>query len=257
MKKKLPLKKLGLIVLAVVILLIASFVIWGLTPAQPQQAALAALENSEQVTVIQQGSRIYFCPTQPQQTTGFIFYPGGRVDYRAYAPALNQIAAQGVPVVLQRMPLSLAVMGINRADAILAADFNLPCEGTTVETWVIGGHSLGAAMAASYSDSHLDQLAGLVLWAGYPPGNNDLSTDGLPVLSILGSENTPAQAGNFVTTRRLLPKDTNYVEIEGGNHAQFGDYGLQSGDGTATILAQQQWNLAVQSTLDFVLSLGK
>ena len=257
MKKKRTFKKIGLFILAVVVLLIAGFVIWGLTPAQPQQAALAALENSAQVTVIQQGSRIYFCPNQPQETTGFLFYPGGRVDFRAYAPALNQIAAQGVPVVLQRMPLSLAVMGINRADAVLTADFTLPCEETTVENWVLGGHSLGAAMAASYADSHLDQLAGLVLWAGYPPENNDLSNDGLPVLSLLGSENTPAQVENFVTTRQSLPADTNYVNIEGGNHAQFGDYGLQSGDGTATIPAQEQWNITAQSTLDFVLSLGK
>ena len=256
MKKKLIWKRVGLFILSVLVLVIAGFVVWGLTPAKPQKAALAAIENSEQVTVIQTGSRIYFCPNQPQQSAGLIFYPGGHVDYRAYAPALNQIAAAGIPVVLQRMPLSLAVLGLNRADTILADDFNLPCAETSVNDWFIGGHSLGASMAAIYSDNHLDQLAGLVLWAGYPTESNDLSTDGLPVLSLLGSENTPSQADLYETGRVFLPEDTIYSELEGGNHAQFGDYGLQAGDGTATISPQAQWDWAGQMTTDFLLSQG-
>ena len=40
--------------------------------------------------------------------------------------------------------------------------------------------------------------------------------------------------------------------IMGGNHAQFGNYGHQSGDGQATISSQQQQNQTVQFILQSI-----
>ena len=46
-----------------------------------------------------------------------------------------------------------------------------------------------------------------------------------------------------------LPADTEWITIEGGNHAQFGDYGVQDGDGEATISAEMQWGYTTDAVV--------
>ena len=137
----------------------AGFVIWASTRSVGRQPCLPA--GGSGVTVTQARNYIAFQPASAEPATGFLFYPGGRVDYRSYAPALRAIAARGYTVVLAEMPLSLAVFRINAADAILPA---FP----EVKTWALGGHSLGGAMAARYTFTHPDAARGLVLWASFP-----------------------------------------------------------------------------------------
>jgi hypothetical protein len=50
----------------------------------------------------------------------------------------------------------------------------------------------------------------------------------------------------IVAGRELMPQDYKEVCIEGGNHAQFGSYGAQKGDGTAAIPAEEQWARTVE-----------
>ncbi len=57
----------------------------------------------------------------------------------------------------------------------------------------------------------------------------------------------------FDASRTLLPADTTWVVIEGGNHAQFGDYGIQPGDNVATISAAEQQTQIVDATVIFDL----
>ncbi|MBE0687196.1 MAG: hypothetical protein IH585_14495, partial [Anaerolineaceae bacterium] len=127
----------------ILLLAIVGFVIWGSTPASPDASALQALVSDERVTISEGQYWMQFSPANRTPTSGLIFYPGGRVDYRAYSPLMREIANGGYSVFLVKMPLSLAVFGINRADAVLAAN-------PEITTWFIGGHSLGGAMAASY-----------------------------------------------------------------------------------------------------------
>jgi hypothetical protein len=56
----------------------------------------------------------------------------------------------------------------------------------------------------------------------------------------------------FDASRALLPADTTWVVIEGGNHAQFGDYGSQPGDNPATISAADQQTQVVMATVVFL-----
>jgi len=148
------------------------------------------------------------------------------------------------------MPLHLAVFGSDRAASVIQS---FP----EIENWVIGGHSLGGAMAASYADQHCDQIKGLVLWAAYPSKSNDLTDCPIKVTSIYASLDGLATKKKIDASRSLLPSDTTWVEINGGNHGQFGWYGNQSGDKPATISRVKQQALVVQATLTLLNSVNK
>lgn len=231
-------QKLLLTVLSILILFTIVFVVWGETPASAMPEALAALNSDAQVTVTT-GDWLVFKPVAGQFTTGFIFYPGGRVDYRAYAPMAHQLAAKGFLVLIPRMPLNLAVFGIEKASEGIAM---MP----TVKDWYIGGHSLGGSMAANYLFKHPNQFEGLVFLASYPASSDDLSTYAGNVLSISGSLDGLATPDKIAASHPLLPRETRFVEISGGNHAFFGWYGNQSGDNAATISREAQQKIVVE-----------
>ena len=103
-------------VLLVLLLAVGGFVLWAAQAAAPMPEALAALQSDARVTV-QDRPWWIFQPTGAAPTTGLIFYPGAKVDPRAYAPAAHQLAAAGNLVVIVPMPLNLAVFGAGRAGA--------------------------------------------------------------------------------------------------------------------------------------------
>jgi hypothetical protein len=193
---------------------------------------------------------ITFEPTQANRQTGLILYPGGRVDPRAYAPLARAISEQGYIVVIVPMPLNLAVFGAGRAANVIAA---FP----KVTTWVVGGHSLGGAMAALFTDENPELVRGLALWAAYPAENNDLSQADLQVVSIYGTRDGLATRDKIDASRTVLPADTDWVPIAGGNHAQFGWYGAQSGDLPASISREAQQAQIVAATLRLLESVSR
>ena len=248
MKFKFRYVVIGLVV--IFLLAVGGFVVWAENPLGPGEQALIALEADAQVDVSEgEGDIIVFAPTDIQPSTGFIFYPGGRVDYRSYAPALREIAAQGHLVILVPAPLNLMVFNVDAADTIIS-------QFPQIKHWAVGGHSLGGAMAASYLYSNPGVADGLILWASYPAESNDLSDSGLKVLSIYGTLDM-AGMDKFDASRALLPVDTTWIVIEGGNHAQFGDYGFQPGDNVATISAAEQQAQIVSATVNFLGLLGE
>lgn len=196
------------------------------------------------VTVEESMSSIRFLPAEPKGT-GLIFYPGAKVDPRAYSRLLRPLAEAGYTVVVVKFPYNLAVFGINAAD-----DWN--GERDDVDRWIVGGHSLGGAMAASYAIDTRGELAGLLLWAAYPaPGiSGTEGFDGLDVTSIYGTEDQLATVADIEGSRSQLPADTTFVAVEGGIHAFFGDYGSQSGDGTATISRDDAQRQILDATLE-------
>jgi dienelactone hydrolase len=245
-------KKILLWALAVIaaLLVIASvgFVIWAETPLGPMPEALAALESDAQVT-IETESWLSFKPTNQNPTTGLILYPGGRVDYRSYAPPARAIAEQGYLVVIPRMPLNLAVFSPGKAADVMAAY-------PEIDQWVVGGHSLGGAMAANFTNANPDVVDGLAFWAAYPAGSDDLSnrTD-LPLISIYGTEDMGLEG--IEASHPLLPAQTQWVVLEGGNHAQFGWYGPQPGDGVASISREEQQMEIIEATSTFLATLAR
>jgi pimeloyl-ACP methyl ester carboxylesterase len=247
-KRYLSVRRWVLLTIPVLVAVITiGFVAWGSTPARPMPEALAALQSDAQVTV-EAGKWLVFTSTAAVPATGFIIYPGGRVDYRAYAPAAHEIAVQGYLVIIVPMPLNLAVFSPNAAADVIAAH-------PEIDHWVVGGHSLGGAMAASFVYSNPGAIDGLVLWASYPASSNNLSNSRVRVVSISATLDGLSTPEKVAASIPLLPADTTWVTIEGGNHAQFGWYGAQSGDNPATIPRAEQQAQIVRATLDFLAQL--
>jgi pimeloyl-ACP methyl ester carboxylesterase len=210
--------------------------------------ALAALTSDQSVTVIE-GPWLSFAPTGKEPTKGLIFYPGGRVDERAYAPYARDLAARGYRVVIVPMPLTLAILdlwpalGGERASKVIDA-----YPATT--SWAIAGHSLGGVAAGNYINKHPDKIAAAAFWGAYPI--DDLSQSEIPMLSIWG-ENDALVTPKIDKYWDKLPATIGKIVIVGGNHAQFGYYGIQNGDGVATIgrdVQQQQVNAQMQALLE-------
>jgi hypothetical protein len=223
------------------------FVVWAETPLGPAPEALAALESDSQVTVTI-GDYITFEPTDVQSTIGFIFYPGGHVDYRSYAAPLHELAAQGYLVILVPVRLNLAFFEIKAAQAPIDAH-------PEIEYWVVGGHSLGGVASAMFAKDN-PEIDGMIFWASYPaPTGDSFKNSAIKVVSIYGT-NDMAGVEKFEETKNLLPLDTQFVVIDGGNHAQFGDYGPQPGDNPATISRAEQQKQAVEASANFLQELN-
>jgi len=226
------------------VLLAGGFVVWAESTPSPMpeaEAALAAPADTDGVLVTTRDWLI-FRPLNQEPATGLIFYPGGRVEPRSYAPAARDIAAKGHLVVIVPMPLNLAFFAPNRASTVISSF-------SEVEHWVIGGHSLGGAMAARFVYQNPSAVEGLLLWASYPAGGNDLSDRDIRVTSVYGTRDGLAPADEITASRSLLPSNTEWVEIAGGNHAQFGWYGPQSRDNPATISREAQQREAVAASV--------
>lgn len=199
-------------------------------------AALAPLDYT-------QGGDLLLAPADPAAaTTGLIFYPGALVDHRAYAPLLQHLADAGWLCISVKMPCYMAFTDINAATDLMAAY-------PQVERWYIGGHSLGGAMAASYAAGHADELAGLVLLASYSAA--DLRDSDLQVCSIYGSRDTVLSKDSYAANAANLPTGSAELVLIGGNHAGFGAYGPQKGDGSAAITAAEQQLSSAEFILRF------
>ncbi len=240
-------KRILLGLLIVLAVLVAGFLIWALKPQQPTADALAAHESDATVTVTQTGNYVAFMPTDTKPTKAFVFYPGGHVDYRAYAAPLHKLAGQGYLAILLPVRLNLAFFDVNAADRAIP-DF------PEIQHWVVGGHSLGGVAASLYAKKH-DNLDGMVYWASYP-ADDALKTSNKAFTSIYGTLDMGG-VEKFQSSASLLPSDTKFVVIEGGNHSQFGNYGLQPGDNVATIPWQEQQAQAVDATASLLDSLGQ
>jgi pimeloyl-ACP methyl ester carboxylesterase len=222
-------------------------VMFATRAAEPMPQAIAALQSNEQVQV-KSDTWLEFEPRATEPTTGLIFYPGGLVDYRAYAPMARDIAANGYLVVIVPMPLNLAFFDANRASDVITKH-------PTIKSWTIGGHSLGGVAAAMFVKSHLDAVKGIAFWASYPA--DSMAYSRLKVLSISGTRDGLTTPAKIDASRALLPATAKFVAIDGGNHGQFGWYGLQSGDGTATISRESQQKQIVDATIDLLMRLSQ
>lgn len=176
-----------------------------------------------------------------EAVAGFIFYPGGKVEYTAYLPLALALAGRGILTVITPMPFNLAVLDVNAAEGIKEM---FP----EIENWYIGGHSLGGSMAASYLAKNKDEIDGLVLLGSYSTAD---VTDSR-VLSIFGSEDRVMQPDKYEKYKSNLPSDFTEYVIEGGNHACFGMYGEQAGDGKAKISNADQIALTADFIADFI-----
>ena len=207
----------GSVLLLLVILGGAFF--WYVSDYYPaEDVALEVMAQDSGITV--QGDLTILTPTYPTDTA-IIFYPGAKVEAEAYLPLLDQIRQTGVACILVHMPFHMAIFDANAAEEVIA-------QFPEFQHWYIAGHSMGGAMASKFAADHPDQVDGLILMGAYIYGDYPEEK----TLTIYGSLNQSVEDHIDYTE--------NIVEIEGGNHAQFGNYGPQKGDPAAAISAQDQ-----------------
>ena len=229
------------VLLGVLLVLLIAAVIYVSDYYHADQTALAVLEHPT-VELHTESNRLVFLPEDPE--AGLIFYPGGKVEYTAYAPLMQKLAEKGVLCVLVKMPLNLAVLNGDAADGI-------PEEFPEVDVWAVGGHSLGGVMAADFAARHPGAVDALVLLAAYSTA--DLSQSGIRVLSVYGTEDGVLQRDKYESYRANLPTGLTELPIEGGCHAWFGSYGPQKGDGAPSISADQQQTVTAAAVSEFLI----
>ena len=223
-------RKIWIILVSVsvpVIVLIVVIAVFLLGYYRADETAIAALQSDDSVTVTKTGYGYFF--DGPSEDSALIFYPGANVEETAYAPLMHSLAAEGLDTCLVKMPLRLAIFGVNAADNVQKPH--------SFTKWYIGGHSLGGAIASSYAADHADTMTGLILLAAYPTA---MIPDTMTEIQLLGSEDGVINRNRLRDADAYAPENLVRFIIQGGNHAQFGSYGEQDGDGAATISPEEQ-----------------
>jgi hypothetical protein len=229
MAKKKRIWPLFLLLLLVVCLGAGCFVMANGYQADEEAMAVTKLEYVEET---EEGG--YLLSSSQNQDTALIFYPGARVQAEAYLPLLDGLCQKGLTCYLVEMPLNMAFFGVNKAEEIIE---NHP----EIKHWYLAGHSLGGAMASQYANENLEKIDGLILLGSY-------------LYKPFPIENTLTIYGSLNTSVKEEVKDytANVIEIEGGNHAQFGNYGKQDGDADALISREEQQNVTIEAVTRFL-----
>lgn len=195
-----------------------------------EDVALEVMAKNDGITV--KDNLTILSPSYPSDTA-IIFYPGAKVEAEAYLPLLDQIRQTGVTCILVHMPFHMAIFDSNAAEDVIS-------EFPDISHWYIAGHSMGGAMASKFAADHPDEVDGLILMGAYIYGDYPDEK----ALTIYGSLNQSVEDHIDYTE--------NIVEIEGGNHAQFGNYGLQKGDPPGEISAEEQQAQTVTAIETFI-----
>ncbi|WP_461206401.1 alpha/beta hydrolase [Clostridium sp. DL1XJH146] len=240
-------KKIAFAFLGLIIVLSMAFVLWAELPFNAMDQAMAVFNSNDDSIITKQSDFGYeFWPKEYNFERGFIIYPGARVDADAYSPLATYLAEKGIATIIVKMPLKLAIFNSDIAEDIIE-------EYDNITLWTISGHSLGGAMACKYIyDTEDEKIDSLVLLASYPAASNDLSEVDIEVLSLYATNDGFATVDKINDSKENLPEDTQFDEIVGGNHEQFGWYGHQPGDGEAEISREEQQTIVNNKIIDFI-----
>ena len=235
-----------------------SFLLWMLYSYQSRGFPASVLQSDQLITVTRNRENISFIPTGNKRVTGFIFYPGGMVDPKSYAPMARRLAENGFAVYIIKLPLGSAPLPGQEADVIDYTRQTMDAN-QSIQRWVLGGHSRGAAIASRFASYNNDLLSGLILIGTSHPKDDkfDLSDSGLPVMKIYATHDGLASVSEVEETSRFLPNDTIWVKIEGGNHSQFGYFGTLLGDGRAEISREEQQQMTISAILSMLNAVDK
>lgn len=209
---------------------VVGFLIWASDYYRAEPEALSVLEQDG---VVDEGRDIALYAEDGDADCAIIFYPGAKVQAESYLPILDKIRDKGITCFLVRMPLNMAIFDMTAASSVMEAH-------PEIDNWYIAGHSMGGGMASAYASGNPDRVKGLILMGAYVYGSYPPSD----ALTIYGSLNQSVEDN--------IDYDENIVEIDGGNHAQFGNYGPQDGDAPASISAESQQDQAVDAIVSFV-----
>lgn len=237
MKKRSIFKKLLIILVTLLVLSGSSFFLYFSVYYKAQT------EITEKAAYAYQEEKNYIALMPASYETAIVFYPGAKVESRAYVSLFDQLAQKGILCIILKPAFHFALFDADAADK---ARNDFP----DVKNWYIGGHSLGGVCASLCAGKNKGAYKGLILLASY--SSVSLKDSGLRVLEIYGSNDEVMNREKHDEHLKDLPSDYETLVIEGGNHAQFADYGFQKGDGKASITSQRQKQLCAEAILDFI-----
>lgn len=242
MKKYLKRILIGFFALLILAIL-ATIIYFKVTNYPASQAAKQTFEQvQEKYDVSKNKDYLYFTANESQKSA-LIIVPGGNVNKIAYLPLVSLILADGHDVAIVNAYFDLSIITPYRPINVI--------NDHPEKDFYIAGHSLGGTTAAMFVAKYPDKIKGLIFLASYPA--SDMSNLKMPTLSISGSLDAFVPPKLIETKKPLFPKDaTTFVIIEGGNHSQMGDYGLQRKDNPATITPSQQHEKVAQLIVDFM-----
>jgi len=175
---------------------------------------------------------------------GFVFYPGGKVEYTAYAPLLCQLSKRGITCFLLKVPCNLAILDTDAAKEIKANDY------PDIDKWFIGGHSLGGLAASMYLSDSKEDYEGIILMGAY--STKDLSSLALSCLTIYGSQDQVMNKEQYLDCKGNYGSDYTEYVIDGGCHAYFGSYGPQNGDGSPNLSDKEQQEITADVIAEWI-----
>lgn len=240
-KKKINLAyKILFPILVTLVVLFATGKIYVSIYSKANKEAYDYLKTTNDVKVINDNHRYLFDGKGEKDL--IIFYPGAKVETKAYAPLLYKIAEAGYDCYLVNMPFRLAFFGMDNA--------NYPLNSYKYESYYMMGHSLGGVISANYlSKSTNDKFKGIIFLASYPATKLD---DKYSSLLIYGSNDGVLNLKQYNDHKSNWPTNSKEVIINGGNHTGFASYDLQKGDNKATISMLEQINICVDAIKEFI-----
>lgn len=230
-------KKLKIAIILFVIIFFGGFFVYAQIYYHAEKTATDYMNGTEDVNVSRVSNGLFL--DGYGNDTAVIFYPGAKVEYNSYLPLFIDLSSKGIDCYLVEMPFNLAFFDVDSADKII--------DNSSYKHYFMAGHSLGGAMASSYVNKTDNKIDGLI----YLSSHSSVGVN-VPVLSIRGTNDGVINLESYHEARDLMRSNFTEVIINGGNHAQFGNYGNQSGDGNATISAESQQNQSVDAIMKFI-----
>ena len=234
MKKLLRRILIGII--AIIVILFIALFIYSRNPytALEEMDDAIALVDDSNITYYEDRDEIRYSVDNPIKN--IIFIPGGLVTPDSYKYLAISLAAEGYEVVIAKAPFNLAILNPSIGKEFLS---------DTIDNVIIG-HSLGGVTASSVFSGN-DSVEAMIFLGSYPIKDvKDMDVLYLNAEFDLGMDQE-ALEGSYKFT-----SDSLNISIEGGNHAQYGWYGPQKGDGTAEIDTITQQDLVVDLIVDFI-----
>ncbi|MDB1922570.1 alpha/beta fold hydrolase [Clostridium tertium] len=230
------------IILSIIILTFLGFIIWTSNTYKP----LNELFNTISVDEYSKEEGFYvFYPKQNNKNVGIVLYPGALVEPLSYSYYANELSKEGYLVAIANVNFNLSILDNNKASKFIKMK-------TDIEKWYVGGHSMGGVSAAMFAENNQDIVKGVIFLASYPASSSDLSDNDIEVLSIYAENDGLTTIDNIEESKENLPTEAVFKEIDGGNHAQFGVYGYQSGDNEPEISWEEQQKEMIKITLEFL-----
>lgn len=223
--------------LCLVTVSVAGMYIWSQQTLAPTNELTSQINIEE---IVDDEGDVILLPND-EIKAGIVLYPGAKVENTAYSYYGKKLADAGYAVFIPKLRLNFAIMDQDAASNFIE---HYP----EIKTWYVGGHSLGGVAASSFANENAS-VKGLILLASYPSDGTNLSDESLNVISIYSEKDGLTEISDIENSKSRLPLTAKYVEITGGNHAQFGIYGEQKGDKQADISALDQQNKMVEETL--------